>query len=199
MIDAILDYWIGPDDIDPAGWSEKQKLWYAADTAIDDEIRERFSGELIAAEKGQRQAWKNSAEGQLALIVLYDQFSRNLYRGNANVYRNDAEAVSVTDQLIDSGALTNLNVPAHILVFHPYHHAEDLDRQNRVLMLAESLLSTCPPEWRQSIEGNYTYMKNHAGVIRKFGRFPHRNRILGRDSTREEFEHLENDGRTFGQ
>ena len=116
-----------------------------------------------------------------------------------DVYRNDAEAVAVTDMIVSAGQLAELNVPAHILVFHPYHHAEDQHRQERVLDLARQLLTHCEPGWRQSIESNLAYMENHAGVIRRFGRFPHRNRVLARESTPEEIQHLEKDCRTFGQ
>ena len=198
-IESMLDFWIGADNISPEGWDEKQKLWYASDTSVDDEIRERFGAELDAAERGKRENWKDSLRGQLALIVLYDQFSRNLYRGSPDVYRNDAEAVAVTDMIVSAGQLAELNVPAHILVFHPYHHAEDQHRQERVLDLARQLLTRCEPGWRQSIESNLAYMENHAGVIRRFGRFPHRNRVLARESTPEEIQHLEKDCRTFGQ
>ena len=198
-IDEILDYWIGPEDIDPDGWGEKQMLWYAFDEKVDNEIRTRFGPELMAAENGEREDWKQSERGCLALLVLYDQFSRNLYRGTPDVYKNDPEAVAVTDMLVESGALHALNVPAHILAFHAYHHAEDIERQELVLALADSLIEHSDEEWRESINSNLEYMKNHAAVIREFGRFPHRNKILGRDSTPEEVAHLGKDGRTFGQ
>ena len=199
MIEEILDYWIGPDDIDPVGWGEKQVLWYAFDESVDEKIRTQFGPELTAAENGQREDWKLSDRGCLALLVLYDQFSRNLYRGTPDVYRNDPEAVAVTDQLVETGALYSLNVPAHILAFHAYHHAEDLPRQQKVLKLAEDLISRSSDEWKESINSNLEYMKSHAGVIHEFGRFPHRNKILGRESTAAEIAHLEKDNRTFGQ
>ncbi len=198
-IDEILNYWIGPPDLEPEGWGEKTKLWYASDPDLDNQIRVRFGAELTAAETGQREAWKQTPPGCLALLVLYDQFSRNLYRGTPEVYRNDAEAVSLTDQLVQSRQLAGLNIPAHLLVFHPYHHAEDPTRQERVLDLARSLLETSGAEWHETIRSNLTYMENHAEVIRRFGRFPHRNGILGRESTPEEIEHMQQDGRTFGQ
>lgn len=199
MIDEILDYWIGPEDIVPEAWGKKQSLWYAFDEKVDDEIRNRFGAELTAAENGDREDWLHSDRGCLALLVLYDQFTRNLYRGTPDVYRNDPAAVTVTDQLVATGALHGMNVPAHILAFHAYHHAEDVNRQEKVLELARALTDRSPPEWQESIRKNLAFMENHAGVIRQFGRFPHRNKILGRESTQEETEHLERDNRTFGQ
>lgn len=195
----ILDYWIGPDDMSPDGWAEKQKLWYAADHALDLQIRERFGTTLKAAENGELSEWKNHRQGQLALIVLFDQFSRNLYRGTADVYKNDPSAVDIADSIIESGELAALSVPASILVFHAYHHAEDSRRQNTVVELGEALLARSSAPWKVFIERNLAYMKNHAGVINRFGRFPHRNKVLNRTSTPEEIEHLTRDNRSFGQ
>ncbi len=198
-IDEILHYWIGPPDIDPRGWSKKTKLWYASDPTLDNNIREQFGAELTAAERGQRELWRGTLRGCLALLVLYDQFSRNLYRGKPEVYRNDARAVDVADQIVKSGELADLNVPAHLLAFHPYHHAEDLGRQECVIKLTRHLLKKSCAEWQNTIGKNLAYMENHANIIRRFGRFPHRNSILGRKSTPEEIEHLRLDSRTFGQ
>ncbi len=198
-IEEILEYWIGLPDIDPQNWCEKTKLWYASNPQLDERIRERFGTELCAAEQGHRDTWRQSAKGSLALLILYDQFSRNLYRGTAAVYRNDAKAVSIANQLVDSHAFANLSIPAKLLTFHPYHHSEDMSHQERALDLARDLLKTSDAKWHEVIRGNLTYMENHAEVIRRFGRFPHRNDLLGRCSTPKEIEHMQKDGRTFGQ
>ena len=198
-IDESLDYWIGPPNIDPAGWREKTKLWYTSDPLLDSTLREQFGAELVAAERGNREAWRGSIQGCLALLVLYDQFSRNLYRGMPKAYSNDVRAINVSDQLVKSGKLAGLSVPAQLLAFHPYHHAEDLDRQEYVIQLTRILLKTSSADWQKTINKNLTYMEHHANIIRRFGRFPHRNSILARDSTSGEIEHLRRDGRTFGQ
>jgi uncharacterized protein (DUF924 family) len=140
---AVLDYWIGPDDISPAGWAEKQQLWYAASADIDADIRKRFGDTLNAAEKGELSDWQNSLQGQLALIVLYDQFSRNLYRGTSDVYKNDPAAETIADDIIGSGQIDTLNIPASILVLHAWHHAEDRERQAGVVEQGERLLARC--------------------------------------------------------
>jgi len=196
---AVLDYWIGPDDISHAGWAEKQQLWYAASADIDADIRERFGDTLKAAENGKLPDWQNSLQGQLALIVLYDQFSRNLYRGTSDVYKNDPAAETIADDIIGSGQIDTLNIPASILVLHVWHHAEDRKRQAGVVEQGERLLARCDEAWRELVENNFTYMKNHSGIIREFGRFPHRNKLLGRTSTEAETAFLEKDKRTYGQ
>lgn len=196
---AVLDYWIGPDDISPAGWSEKQQRWYAASDDIDSEIRARFGNTLTAAENGELSAWQNSLKGQLAMIVLYDQFSRNLYRGTGDAYKNDPQAQAIADDIIESGRIDTLNVPACILVLHAWHHAEDKKRQIGVVKQGERLLARCDETWRELAQKNFNYMKNHSGIILEFGRFPHRNKLLGRTSTAQERVFLKKDNRAYGQ
>ena len=196
---AVLDYWIGPDDISPAGWAEKQQRWYAASDDIDSEIRARFGNTLTAAENGELSTWQHSLKGQLAMIVLYDQFSRNLYRGTGDVYKNDPQAQAVADNIIESGRIDTLNVPACILVLHAWHHAEDKKRQIGVVKQGERLLARCDEAWRELVQNKFNYMKNHSGIILEFGRFPHRNKLLGRTSTAQERVFLKKDNRAYGQ
>ena len=197
--ESILRYWLGPYDINPDNWQRQTKRWYAPDLLIDNEIRERFGLALEAAENGAHDDWQRSTTGCLALIILFDQFSRNLFRGSPDAYRNDKRAVGLSDEVITSGVLPKLTVPAQLMVFHPYHHAEDLDRQERVVRLAKQLLATAAPEWHWAIKSNLAFLESHAAIIRQFGRFPHRNAILGRLSTEQEIAHLRKDSRTFGQ
>ena len=198
-VEEILNYWLGPAGISPDAWQKQTKRWYASDPEIDQEINGRFGPTLAAAEAGDLDDWQRSTSGCLALIILFDQFSRNLYRGHAKAFCNDPRAVTVTDHLVLSGKLHELDVPAQLLAFHPYHHAEDLSRQEQVVELARHLLKTSGVGWHKTINNNLDYLENHANVIRLFGRFPHRNDILGRQSTLEELEHMRQDPRTFGQ
>ena len=197
--ESILRYWLGPYDINPDNWQRQTKRWYASDPLIDNEIRERFGLTLEAAEKGAHDDWQRSTTGCLALIVLFDQFSRNLFRGSPDAYRNDKRTVGLSDEIVTSGVLPKLKVPAQLMVFHPYHHAEDLGHQERVVRLAKQLLVTAAPEWHRVVKSNLAFLESHAAIIRQFGRFPHRNAILGRLSTEQEITHIRKDSRTFGQ
>ena len=195
----IISYWLGPEDTSPELFNQKQTNWYASSTEIDDDIRRRFGETLHQAEMGELDQWLESTPGSLALVILFDQFSRNLYRGSAGVYKNDPLALSTAVSLIDANAHQLLNVPSRILLYHPLHHAEDRALQLRVVSLYENLLSSADHEWHKIINDHLSFARGHSELVMRFGRFPHRNAILGRASTVDELAHLEQDKRDYGQ
>ena len=197
--ETIISYWLGSPDSNPEKFETQQKLWYHSKPETDNYIRNAFESDLASAEKGDLSHWRNTAEGSLALVILLDQFSRNLYRGTPAVYANDAQALDIVVSLLERDGHLDLNIPARIIFYHPLHHAENLKLQRKAVSLFEDMLEHASEEWRESISGNLAFIKSHCDIISKFGRFPHRNTILGRQSTPEECQYLQQDKRTYGQ
>ena len=196
---AVIRYWLGPPDLSPAALADQQKLWYYSTAETDQYIQAEFGADLAAAERGDLDHLRASAEGSLALVILLDQFSRNLYRGTSAAYSNDAQAQGIVLSLLERDGHLNFNIPARIVFYHPLHHAEDVDLQEKAVSLLEELLQSAPADWHEAVAGNLASIKNHCEIIRKFGRFPHRNTLMNRPSTPEERQYLEQDKRTYGQ
>jgi uncharacterized protein (DUF924 family) len=156
-----------------------EKAWFEKDEAFDAEFRTRFLAAHEAAARGELDGCLESAEGALALILLLDQFPRNAFRGTARMFATDAKAVAAADAAIAAGH--DRAMPADIRVFFylPYEHAEDLALQERCVALCAPLR-----------EDYLRYAVLHRDIIARFGRFPHRNALLGRRSTPEELEWL---------
>ncbi len=165
----VLDFWF--KETDP-------KLWFATDAALDARIRERFQETWRAARDGKLEDWKTSASGALALVILFDQFSRNMFRGKAEAFSTDALARAAADRAVRHKF--DLEVPVTIRPFFylPYMHSENLEDQNRsVAFIAERVGKD---------SRNYPFAIGHRDLIMRFGRFPARNQALGRSSTPEE-------------
>ena len=197
--ETIISYWLGSSDSNPARFDAQQKLWYHSKPETDNYIRTAFESDLVSAKNGNLSDWRNTAQGSLALVILLDQFSRNLYRGTPAAYVNDVQAQDVVVSLLERDGHLGFNIPAKIIFYHPLHHAENLIFQRKAVSLFEEMLEHASDEWRESISRNLAFIKNHCDIISKFGRFPHRNTILGRQSTPEEHQYLQQDKRTYGQ
>ncbi len=170
----ILAFWraAGPDK------------WFEADESLDREIRARFAGTCEAAARGALHHWQETADGTLALLVLLDQFPRNLFRGEARAYATDAHARAVANQAVACGIDRKFPVPERQFFYLPFMHSEDLADQERSIALYFDSADT------RGIRQAGT----HANIIRRFGRFPHRNRALGRETTAEEQAFLDAGG-----
>lgn len=195
----ILDYWLGPEQIAAQDFGQFVSRWYASSAKTDAEIASRFGATLASAERGELAAWRTERHGAVALIILFDQFSRNLYRGSADAYRNDPAALGIARQLIDGPHYRALPVGWKVIALHPLHHAEDGAAQSQAVALMTDLASACAEDWQPLISSSLAYFREHAATISRFGRFPHRNKALGRSSTQAELAFLEQDSRTYGQ
>lgn len=195
----IIDYWLGTDQQSVELIKKQCKLWYTANKDTDNTIRERFGEALHEAEAGQLAPWQATPEGSLALVILLDQFTRNLYRGTPDAWRNDSKALAVAEHAINTGQHLALSVPGRIMLYHPYHHAEDPHQQQKAVTLFSELKTAGGEAWEEEVENHLSFVRGHAKIVDSFGRFPHRNQILGRVSTTEELAYLEKDSRTFGQ
>jgi uncharacterized protein (DUF924 family) len=166
-------------------WREAgRKLWFARDEAFDEVIRERFEAVHMAAARGEFADWAETAEGSLALLILLDQFPRNLFRGSAHAYATDAMARSIAKQAVAAGFDQQVEPELRPFFYLPFEHSEDPRDQARGVELCEKLGDADTLKWARL----------HAGIIDRFGRFPHRNTALGRETTPEEAKFLAGGG-----
>jgi len=170
----IVSFWrdAGPDK------------WWDKDEAFDRTVRSRFLAAHEAAARGELAAWEDSADGALALVILLDQFSRNMFRDSARAFATDPLACAVTRQAIARGFDQSIDPTLRLFFYMPFMHSEALADQDRCVALFAALGDA----------GQSEYAAIHRDVIAKFGRFPHRNRVLGRDTTSAEQEFLDGGG-----
>ena len=190
----VVEFWLGsaPDDYESV--TRASKRWYLTDDAFDAEIRDRFGA---AIEQGRRSLfadWAETPEGALGLVILLDQFTRNAYRGTADAFGGDPVALAVAGSAVERGFDRELACPGRAFLYHPFEHSEDPEDQKRSVMLFETLAAEASPAWRKFAAEFVPYAHAHRDVIARFGRFPHRNAILGRVNTAEERAYLERGG-----
>lgn len=192
----VLTTWFGHEALDAPVDAARQKRWFVSDPAFDRELAERFGPLIEAAADGRLAAWEASARGALALVLLLDQFTRNVFRDQARAFEADPVARGVADRAIARGFDRTLPFFPRSFVYLPFEHAEALALQDRAVDLFRQLAADAPPALAESAAGLVGYAERHRAVIARFGRFPHRNVVLGRASTAEESAFLEG-GRGF--
>lgn len=193
----VLEVWFGPPGSDPLA---KARLWFTKDDAFDAELRFRFEAANESAARGALDAWRLTPRGRLALVILLDQFSRNMFRGTPRAFAQDARALAYATELIGTQEERALGIAERAFLYLPLEHAEDLARQEECVTLFTELLAEAesgPEELRKTVADYVDYAKKHLAIIERFGRFPHRNAILGRPSTPEEIEFLTQPGSSF--
>jgi uncharacterized protein (DUF924 family) len=161
-----------------------EKKWFAKDDAFDAEIRTRFLPTYEAAARGELADWEATPEGALALAIVLDQFPRNMFRGDARAFAADATARAVADRAIQRGFDAKVPVDERLFFYLPFEHSESMVDQERSCALVKTLGNADLLHWAEL----------HADIIRRFGRFPHRNAVLGRATTPDEKAYLDNDG-----
>lgn len=199
----VLFFWFGPRPYTAERVQQHSRLWFGAPDApeltpqTDELIRERYADVTLAAERGELSAWESSPRRRLALILLLDQFSRNMYRGSARAFAQDLQALSLTVSGMQIGADAALDPVERLFFYMPLMHAENLDVQEESVAAFRRLLEEAPAELRRTFEGNLRSAVLHRDIITRFGRFPRRNRALGRESTPDEVEWLATEGDEF--
>lgn len=187
---AVLDFWFGPPD-DPQ-YRLPRPAWFRRDEAYDTLIRQRFGAVIDAALDGRLAAWAATPHGALAEVIVLDQFTRNALRGSARAFAGDARALAAARAMVARGDDRRLGGVQRQFVYLPYEHAEDLATQREALALLAELQRAEPAtgellRWAQA----------HHDIIERFGRFPHRNAVLGRVSTAAEEAFLRQPGSGF--
>ena len=190
----VIDYWLGPVPKHPDDLKPHSARWYRVDAAVDAQIAERFGLAVEQARSGELLHWGEEAKGALALVLLLDQFGRNIYRDSDLAFVGDSLARAIAVRALDQGFDRLLSVPERAFLYHPFEHSEDLVDQARSVALFERLVEDAEPHWRDFATSFVGYATAHRRVIERFGRFPHRNAALGRESSAEEREYLEAGG-----
>lgn len=174
-------------------------MWWAKDRKTDEYIRRNFESDLTDAGEGRLREWEETPRGTLALIILLDQFSRNIYRDTPRAFSQDTQALEAAVNGVEKGFDMGLHPVMRVFFYMPFMHSEDLEMQKRSTALFGSLERefTSPPELARVLSTNRDYAERHYAIIKRFGRYPHRNKILGRESTPEEIEFLKEPGSSF--
>ena len=189
-VQQVLNYWFGALGSETDG--QIRGLWFRKSDATDAEIGERFGALIEAALAAELQAWKATPLGRLALIVVLDQFTRNSFRDSARAFAGDAQALELALALLDSDGYKRLDPLQRWFVLMPLEHAEDRAMQQRCVAEFEALAAA-----DLRLVDALDYARRHQQVIERFGRFPHRNALLGRASTAQELDYLAQPGSGF--
>ncbi|MCB1198747.1 MAG: DUF924 domain-containing protein [Deltaproteobacteria bacterium] len=185
----VIDFWFSP--------RVKAKHW-DKDPDFDAEIRTRFAELHHQAQADKLSHWRQAADGRLAEIIVLDQFSRNMFRDSAEMYAADAKALNAAVAALDAGFDVELPFHHRVFLYMPLMHAESVALQQRCVHLFEQLVQQAQEDaLRNKAETHLRYAIAHRDIVQRFGRFPHRNAILGRQSTAEELEFLKQPGSRF--
>jgi uncharacterized protein (DUF924 family) len=190
--EGVLSYWFpdGINDADLETLRREGKRWMQGGPEVDSEITERFGEALEQARRGELDHWAQTPRGRLALIIVLDQFSRNIYRNSPLSYSQDEKALGLALEGIELGMDRELGAVERMFFWLPLGHSEDLALHERSVRHAEEEAAKAPPHQRTMAEFGVSQARAARGVIERFGRHPHRNEILGRTSTPEELEYL---------
>src|SRR5262245_42904416 len=182
----VRDFWFGKLPLTPEVLKRRMQLWFAGDESPDvrrhrDElIRSKFAGLIERAAKGELASWADGPRRRLSLIVLLDQFPRNIYRGTARAFAHDAQALGLALSGMQSGADAALDAAERMFFYMPLQHAESLEAQDEAVAAFRRLALEAPEPLRPAFEECAKFASAHRDIIQRFGRFPHRNRVLGR-------------------
>jgi uncharacterized protein (DUF924 family) len=201
---SVRYFWFGELPLSAPALSNRIRFWFGGATTVshrwrDEQIRVRFGRLLERAVSGQLAGWADGPRRRLSLILLLDQFPRNLYRGTARAFANDAQALALTLSGMQSAADAALDVVERIFFYMPLQHAESREVQDESVAAYRRLLGEAPAELRGPFESALRSAENHRAIIERFGRFPYRNRAMARASTADEEKWLRAGGASFGQ
>jgi len=192
----VLDYWFGPNPLRDDELPNRLRLWFGAEdppeirALRDQDIATRFGAHTEAAARGELDHWAGSPHRLLALLLLLDQFPRQIWRGKARAFAQDAKAASLCLAGMGTGADAALSPVERMFFYLPLEHAEDRALQEESMSAYRRLAAEAPAEHRDLFEGVLRFAGSHREVVERFGRFPHRNTVLGRRSTPEELAYL---------
>lgn len=185
----IIEFWFGK--VDEPEYGKPRQVWFTKNSGFDSEVRSRFMADYQEAASGKLERWKDSALSCLALIIVLDQFPRNMFRDRPEAFATDAQALDVAKYAVACGFDRDLLPLQRWFLYLPFEHSENLEDQYQSI----NLFSTLKDDPQSDSTIKYAY--RHLEVIERFGRFPHRNRILGRETTAEESEFLQQPGSSF--
>ena len=191
IIDDILMFWLGPLDDQGLSKAEQHGLWFKSSPSTDEEIGELFGATVDRAVRGELHSWANSERGLMALILLLDQFTRNIYRGTPEAFSGDSSALALARAALADNRHLKIPLIHRVFLYLPLEHSESMEDQNRCVALFEEMTTATDLE---QMTGFTRYAAAHRDAIAQFGRFPHRNTILGRKSTPAEEAYIATHG-----
>jgi len=192
--EEVLAFWFGASPNEGAPAPARMDLWFRGGKEVDETIRRRFGDDTERARRGELHDWAASARGRLALIVLLDQFSRNLYRGSAEAFAKDDVSLSLALEGLELGHDKQLSSIEQLFFVLPLEHSEDLAMQDRMVDYMNAWAEGVAEALKPVARGVREFALQHRDVIARFGRFPTRNKALGRTSTPEEEAHVREAG-----
>jgi len=194
--EEVLQFWLG--DVDGGGRSSSETIarWWKKSDEFDAEVREKFQGTLAAISRGECDSWLETDRGRAAYVIVLDQLSRNMFRNSAAMYAEDARSLAAVRDGLEAGVDRELGYHARYFFYMPLMHAEELEAQDLCVEMFEAMKADYPAH-AEGLEGARTFAVKHRDIVARFGHFPHRNEILGRESSAEELEFLEGPGSSF--
>jgi uncharacterized protein (DUF924 family) len=192
-------FWFSDAVDDPPAAKARIDVWFGTDPEFDRLIRERFTPVILTAARGERSTWKDAPRSCVSLAIVLDQFPRNAYRNTARAFEYDDAALSVARHGIAAGYLDALSVVECTFLLMPFEHAEDIAAQRESVELFERVCAQAPRAWKSFAQNHLQFARAHLEIVERFGRFPHRNAVLGRNPTPAEREYLDSSHESFGQ
>jgi uncharacterized protein (DUF924 family) len=200
--DSIIEFWFGVSDSAAEINAQKKSLWWLKSKDVDSEISRRFAHLTKTVHVDIPREWGETTRSHLAAIICMDQFPRNMYRGFPEAFFYDSRALELASELVASGCDRDLPSMYRVFCYLPFEHSENIANQHKAIELYENLSEEVKNSGAKSevcdiFEGSYRFALKHLEIIERFGRFPHRNEILGRQSTEEELKFLSEPGSSF--
>ncbi len=198
-IDRTLAVWFPDQRYDAPQIDARMELWFGDDAELDAKLRYEFAEDVAAASEGRLIHWAKTPRGRLALILLIDQFRRNIYRGTVKAFSHDKTALRLSVEGIVEGLDKQLEPIERLFFYMPLQHAESVRVQEKSIQVFKLLAHSVSPTLTETFETFTQFAELHHDIIAQFGRFPHRNKVLGRADTPEESAYLSADAPDFGQ
>ena len=195
--DTLHAFWFGTSPQDAEVIARQSALWWQKQPAVDTEIRKRFAPLVERAATGELDSWLGELRGRLALILLTDQFPRNIWREQAAAFAFDVLALRWAKEALALGLDTRARPIERVFLYLPLEHSENLADQQHAVRLFDALAASVSSELRPAFDGFLDYARRHLEIIERFGRFPHRNAALGRETTAAEADFLRQPGSRF--
>ena len=198
-IEDVLTFWFKEQELSAPQIDGRMDIWFGEDTVFDEEIAREFAQDVEDASEGRLDHWAHQARGRLALILLLDQFRRNIHRNSPEAFEKDKAALKLCVEGAMEKKDKGLSPIERVFFYMPLQHAESRRVQEKSCQIYNKLSDAVSPTYKETFETVAQFAELHADIVRQFGRFPHRNAILGRENTPEEDEYLAGDAPTFGQ
>lgn len=197
--EAVLKFWFKEQQLSAPQIDGRMEVWFGGDAVFDEEITRNFSQDVEDASAGRLDHWASNPHGRLALILLLDQFRRNIYRNKAEAFEKDPVALKLCVEGAMEKKDQGLSPIERVFFYMPLQHAESRKVQEKSCEIYNKLADAVSPTFRETFQTVAQFAELHADIVRQFGRFPHRNTLLGRESTPEEAVYLAGDAPSFGQ